>query len=203
MEEAEVFTRAQEESAIPENLKDRVREFPQYAVNILVDNKELQGAPVIYEDSPSFANLIGRVEHLSQMGTLVTDFNLIKAGALHRANGGYLILEADKLLTSPYAWIALKRALKAREIRIQSLEQIFSFVSTVQLQPESLPLQLKVILTGDRYIYYILQQYDAEFASLFKVAADMSEDVARSPEQHGFIRPHDQDPAGPRQACCL
>ena len=182
MEEAEIFTRAQEESAIPENLKDRVREFPQYAVNILVDNKELQGAPVIYEDSPSFANLIGRVEHLSQMGTLVTDFNLIKAGALHRANGGYLILEADKLLTSPYAWTALKRALKAREIRIQSLEQIFSFVSTVQLQPQSLPLQLKVILTGDRYIYYILQQYDAEFASLFKVAADMSEDVARSPD---------------------
>lgn len=180
MEEAEAFTRTQEESAIPENLKDRVREFPQYAVNILVDNENLQGAPVIYEDSPSFANLIGRVECISQMGTLVTDFNLIKAGALHRANGGYLILEADKLLTSPYAWTALKRALKAREIRIQSLEQIFSFVNTVQLQPAALPLQLKVILTGDRYIYYILQQYDPEFASLFKVAADMSEDVARS-----------------------
>ncbi len=182
MEEAEAFTQVREESAIPDNLKERAREFPQYNVNVLVDNRELPAAPVIYEDSPSFANLIGRVEHVSQMGTLVTDFNLIKAGALHRANGGYLILDADKLLTHPYAWTALKRALKAREVRIQSLEQIFSFVSTVQLQPEPLPLDMKVILVGDRYIYYILQQYDPEFPTLFKVAADMSEDVSRSPE---------------------
>ena len=110
--------------------------------------KSQPAAPVVHEDSPSFANLIGRVEHVAQMGTLVTDFNLIKAGALHRANGGYLILEADKVLTSPYAWTALKRTLKAQEIRIQSLEQIFSFVSTVQLQPESMPLDVKVVLTG-------------------------------------------------------
>ena len=181
-DEAEAFTQIKEESAIPENLKERVREFPQYSVNVLVDNQELPAAPVVREDSPSFANLIGRVEHLAQMGTLVTDFNLIKPGALHRANGGYLILEADKVLTSPYAWMALKRALKAQEIRIQSLEQFFSFASMVQLQPEPIPLQVKVVLTGDRYIYYILQQYDPEFSTLFKVAADMSEDVARSPE---------------------
>ena len=182
MEEAEAFTQVQEESAIPENLKNRVKQFPQYSVNVLVDNRDLESAPVVYEDSPGFANLVGRVEYVSQMGTLVTDFNLIKPGALHRANGGYLILDADKLLTSPYAWMALKRALKAREIRIQSLEQWFSFVSTVQLQPESLPLDVKVILQGDRYIYYILEQYDPEFATLFKVAADMSEDVPRSAE---------------------
>ena len=181
-EEAEAFTQAPEESAIPDNLQERVREFPQYSVNVLVDNKDLPAAPVIHEDSPGFANLIGRVEHVSQMGTLVTDFTMIKPGALHRANGGYLILEADKVLTSPYAWMALKRALKAREIRIQSLEQIFSFVSTVQLQPEPLPLNVKVVLAGDRYIYYILQQYDPEFSTLFKVAADMSEDVSRSPQ---------------------
>ena len=182
MEEAESFTQPSEESAIPENLKQRVREFPQYSVNVLVDNQNLPSAPVVQEDSLGFTDLIGRVEHVSQMGTLVTDFTLIKPGALHRANGGYLILEADKVLTSPYAWMALKRALKAREIRIQSLEQIFSFVSTVQLQPEPLPLDVKVVMTGDRYIYYILQQYDPEFSTLFKVAADMSEDVARSPE---------------------
>jgi lon-related putative ATP-dependent protease len=182
MEAAEAFTRVKEESAIPDNLKDRVKEFPQYGVNVLVDNQELQAAPVIYEDSPGFANLIGRVEYVSQMGTLVTDFNLIKPGALHRANGGYLILDADKLLTSPYAWVALKRALKAREIRIQSLEQIFSFVSTAQLEPEPMPMDVKVVLAGDRYIYYILEQYDPEFATLFKVAADMSEDVSRSSE---------------------
>ncbi len=182
LEEAEAFTQVQEESAIPENLKNRVKEFPQYHVNVLVDNEALDTAPVIYEDSPGFSNLIGRVEYVSQMGTLVTDFNLIKPGALHRANGGYLILDADKLLTSPFAWPALKRALKAREIRIQTLEQLFSFVSTVQLQPEPLPLDVKVILQGDRYLYYILEQYDPEFATLFKVAADMSEEVVRKPE---------------------
>lgn len=182
LEAAEAFTQVQEESAIPDNLKNRVKEFPQYNINVLVDNASQESAPVIYEDSPGFSNLIGRVEYISQMGTLVTDFNLIKPGALHRANGGYLILDADKLLTSPYAWPALKRALKAREIRIQSLEQLFSFVSTVQLQPEPLPLDVKVVLQGDRYIYYILEQYDPEFATLFKVAADMSEDVVRSPE---------------------
>ena len=181
LEEAEAFTQVQEESAIPDNLKDRVKEFPQYHVNVLVDNQGRETAPVIYEDSPGFSNLIGRVEYVSQMGTLVTDFNLIKPGALHRANGGYLILDADKLLTSPYAWQALKRALKAREIRIQTLEQLFSFVSTVQLQPEPLPLDVKVILQGDRYLYYILEQYDPEFATLFKVAADMSEEVVREP----------------------
>jgi lon-related putative ATP-dependent protease len=181
MEGAEAFTQMGDESAIPDNLKDRVREFPQYSVNVLVDNRELPAAPVIHEDSPGFSNLIGRVEYVSQMGTLVTDFNLIKPGALHRANGGYLILEADKVLTSPYAWMALKRALKAQEIRIQSLEQIFSVVSTVQLQPEPIPLKVKVILTGDRYLYYILQEYDPELSALFKVTADMSEDVARSP----------------------
>ncbi len=180
-EEAESFTQTREESAIPENLKDRVREFPQYGVNVLVDNSELPAAPVIYEDSPGFANLIGRVEHIAQMGTLVTDFNLIKPGALHRANGGYLILDADQVLMNPYAWLTLKRTLKAGEIRIQSLEQIFSVVSTVQLQPEPMPLEVKVILTGDRYLYHLLQHYDPQFSSLFKVAADMSEEVERSP----------------------
>lgn len=181
LDEAEALTKVQENSAIPENLTQRVRQFPQYSVNVLVDNQGLDRAPVVYEDNPGFANLVGRTEHVSQMGTLVTNFTLIKSGALHRANGGYLILEADKLLLSPYAWVTLKRALKAREIRIESLEQIFSFVSTVQLQPEPMPLNVKVVLTGDRFIYYLLQQHDPEFSTLFKVAADMSEDVARSP----------------------
>lgn len=180
MEDAEAFTRAPEESAIPDNLKNRVKEFPQYSVNVLVDNQDLSTAPVVYEDSPGFADLVGRVEYVSQMGTLVTDFNLIKPGALHQANGGYLILDAGKILTSPYAWTALKRALKAREIRIQSIEQLFSFASTVQLQPEPIPLDVKVVLAGDRSLYYLLQRYDPEFSTLFKVAADMSEDVPRS-----------------------
>jgi len=182
IEEAESFTELRPESAIPENVKQRVREYPQYGVNVLVDNRDLSAAPVIYEDSPTFANLVGRAEHVSQMGTLVTDFTLMKPGALHRANGGYLVLEADKVLTSPYAWLALKRALKSGELRTQSLDQFFSFVSTVQLEPEPIPLDVKVVLTGDRYLYYLLQNYDSEFASLFKVAADMSEDISRTAE---------------------
>lgn len=177
MEDAESFTQVRSESAIPDNIKERVREFPQYSVNVMVDNSGQLNAPVIYEDNPSFANLIGRSEHVAEMGTLVTDFTLIKPGALHKANGGYLILEADKVLTNPYAWTALKRVLRAREVRIQSLDQIFSFVSTVQLEPEPIALDIKVVLTGSRYIYYILQEYDPEFASLFKVTADMSEEV--------------------------
>jgi lon-related putative ATP-dependent protease len=182
LEQAEAFIQIQEDSAIPDNMENRVKEFPQYGVNVLVDNQEQTSAPVIYEDNPGFGNLVGRVEYVSHMGTLLTDFNLIKPGALHRANGGYLILDADKLLTSPYAWPALKRALKAREVRIQTLEQLFSFGTTIQLQPEPIPLDIKVVLQGDRYIYYMLEQYDPEFATLFKVAADMSEEVSRAPE---------------------
>ncbi len=177
MEDAERFTQLNSESAIPDNIKERIKEFPQYSVNVMIDNSGQQDAPVIYEDNPSFANLIGRSEHIAQMGTLVTDFTLIKPGALHRANGGYLVLEADKVLTNPYAWTALKRALRGREVRIQSLDQIFSFVSTVQLEPEPIALDIKLVLTGSRYIYYLLQEYDPDFASLFKVTADMSEEV--------------------------
>jgi lon-related putative ATP-dependent protease len=182
IDQAESFTLEGNDAAVPDNIKHRVADFPQYSVNILVENQALVSAPVVYEDNPTYANLIGRVEYVSEMGALITDFTLIKPGALHRANGGYLILDADKILTSPFAWQVLKRALKAKELRIQSLDQIFSFVSTVQLQPEPIALDVKVVLTGDRYIYYILEQYDPEFSQLFKVPADMSEDIARTPE---------------------
>ena len=162
-------------------------DFSRYSVNVLVDNAPLavdgkMRAPVIHEDNPSFINLLGRIEHTAQYGTLFTDFTLIKPGAFHRANGGYLVLAADKVLTNPFAWETLKRILRSGEIRIQSLEQMFSFASTTQLDPEPIPLAIKVILTGDRYLYYLLEQYDPEFAQLFKVAADMSEEVRRSPE---------------------
>lgn len=182
LENAEAFTQTRDDSAIGENIRERARAFPQYRVNVLVDNSGAAAPPIVKEDNPGFSNLIGRVENVAQMGTLVTDFTLIKPGALHRANGGYLIIEADKLLTSPYAWTTLKRALKAREIRIESLEQLFSFVSTVQLEPEPIPLNVKVVLTGERHIYYLLKQYDPEFSTLFRIAADMAEEVERSPD---------------------
>ena len=153
--------------------------FRRYEVNVLVDHGTAVGAPVVYEDNPIYPNLVGRVEHLAQMGALVTDFMLIKPGALHLANGGYLILEANKVLLQPFAWEGLKRALYSREIKIQSLGQIYSFVSTVSLEPEPIALDLKVVLLGDRTLYYLLMAYDSEFAELFKVAADFEDHISR------------------------
>jgi len=134
---------------LPEN-GVRTSPFQRYKVNLLVDNSGLTGAPVIYEDHPTHDNLLGRVEHLSRMGALITDFTLIKAGALHRANGGYLILDARRLLIQPYAWEGLKRILRSREIRIESIGQMLSLISTVSLDPEPIGLDVKVVMIGDR-----------------------------------------------------
>ncbi len=154
--------------------------FNRYQVNLLVGHEaEVAGAPVIYEDNPTLGNLIGRVEHVSQMGALVTDFSLIRAGALHRANGGYLILDAEKLLTQPFSWEALKRALKAGHLVIESAWQMMSMAATVALEPEPVPLTLKVALVGDPLIYYLLSAYDRQFPAMFKVAADFDDRLAR------------------------
>jgi predicted ATP-dependent protease len=158
----------------------RVRQFHEYRINVIVDNHEAKKVPVIFEDNPTYQNLIGRVEYVSQMGTLKTDFTLIKPGALHRANGGFLIIDARKLLTHPYAWEGLKRVLKAGEIKIQSLEQVLSLANNVSLEPEYISFNAKVILSGEPIIYYLLNEYDNEFAQLFKVAADFSADTDRS-----------------------
>ncbi len=152
----------------------------RYLVNVIVDNSESSGAPVIYIDNPTHPNLVGRVEHQAQMGALVTDFTMIKAGALHQASGGYLILDARKVLLQPYAWEGLKRVLQSREIRIESLGQMLSLISTVSLEPEAIPLDVKVVLLGERILYYLLCEYDPEFSELFKVAADFNDSVPRS-----------------------
>ena len=165
-----------------ENTNNRVAEFHEYRVNVIVDNADTAGAPVIYEDNPTYQNLIGRVEYVSQMGTLLTDFTLIKSGALLRANGGYLILDAQKVLTHAFAWEGLKRVLKAREVKIESLEEMLSLASTLSLEPESIPLNVKVILTGEPILYYLLKEYDREFSQLFKVAADFSQVTERNPD---------------------
>ncbi|MGE5516037.1 MAG: Lon protease family protein [Bacteroidota bacterium] len=146
--------------------------FRRYRVNVLVNNAATGGAPVVYEDHPTQPNLIGRIEHFAHYGALITDFNLIKAGSLHRANGGYLVLDAHKLLMNPFAWEDLKRALKAREVRIESPGQSTGLMSTVSLEPRPIPLDLKVVLIGDPMLYYLLSHHDPEFAELFKVAAD-------------------------------
>ena len=158
--------------------------FSRYRVNVLVGNGKKAGSPIVSEDNPTHSNLIGRIEHVAQFGALVTDFTLIKPGALHRANGGYLLLDIRKVLVQPFAWEALKRALQSREIRIESLGQMYSLVSTVSLEPEPIPLAVKVILFGDRLFYYLLQQYDAEFGELFKVAADFEDRMERNADSH-------------------
>jgi lon-related putative ATP-dependent protease len=157
-------------------------DLSRFQVNLLVDHGDQRSVPVIDEEHPTYQNLIGRVEHLSQMGALVTNFLLIKPGALHLANGGYLLLDSYKLITQPFSWEALKRALSTREIRIESLGQMYSLVSTVSLEPEPIPLDVKVVLLGDRLLYYLLAEYDPEFVELFKVAADFEDEVPRSEE---------------------
>ncbi len=153
--------------------------FRRYRVNVLVEHNGTEGAPVVFEDSPTYSNLVGSIEYVAQLGALTTDFNLIRAGALHRANGGYLVLDAHKLLMQPYAWEALKRCLESSQIRIESVGQMLSLVSTVSLNPEPIPLDAKVILMGERLLFYLLSAYDPEVADLFKVAADFEEDMDR------------------------
>ncbi len=153
----------------------------RYQVNVLVDHSKSKGAPVVYEDRPAYKNLVGRIEHImSHTGVLMTDFTMLKAGALHAANGGYLILDALKILLQPYAWEELKRTLRSKEIKMESPEQVYGLISTISLQPEPIPLDIKIILIGDRYLYYLLSQQDPDFQELFKVAADFAEDMPRN-----------------------
>jgi lon-related putative ATP-dependent protease len=165
--------------------------FRRYMVNVMVSHGDgaPTGAPVVEEQNPTYGNLIGRVEHIAQMGTLVTDFLLIKPGALHRANGGYLLLDARRLLLSPFAWEALKRAIKSREIRIEQPIEAAGLISTQSLDPEPIPLDLKVILFGDRELYYLLAAHDPDFTGLFKVQADFDDTIVRSSENdHAYAR---------------
>lgn len=154
--------------------------FGRFLVNLLVGRETAAAAPVVYEDHPTYQNLMGRVEHIAQMGTLSTNFQLIKPGALHQANGGYLLLDAQKVLTQPFSWEGLKRALTTHEIRIESIEQMYSLASTVSLEPEPIDLDTKVILLGDRMFYYLLSEHDPEFGKLFRVVADFEDEVERN-----------------------
>ena len=152
----------------------------RYQVNLLVDNEETEGAPVVYEDNPNYQNLVGQVEQIAQMGALVTDFNLIRPGALHRANGGYLIVEARQLLTQPYAWEGLKRALQNSEIQIESPGQALGLIRTLTLEPEAVPLDVKIVVVGERLLYYLLDALDPDMDRLFKVMADFDDQLDRT-----------------------
>jgi lon-related putative ATP-dependent protease len=162
--------------------------FKRYQVNLMVDFSQKKSAPVVFEQHPNYGNLIGRIDHQAYMGSLVTDFTMIRPGALHKANGGFLILDVQKLLLQPYAWESLKRTLQTGEIRIESLERALSLISTVALEPEPIPLDVKVILIGEPIFYYLLSAYDPEFHDLFKIAADFDNTVSRETQAEDYAR---------------
>ncbi len=159
----------------------------RYTVNVMVNNQECKGAPVVYEEHPIYNNLIGRIEHVSEMGALTTDFTYLKPGALHKANGGFLIVDAMRLLTQPFAWEGLKRALLSRRLKIEAPGEMYGLFSTVSLEPEPIELDVKVVLTGSRLLYYLLCEYDEDFKNLFKVEVDFEEQIDRSPDSEQLI----------------
>ncbi len=180
LKNVDVFKQAQQikqsQEQVPLAVMQQISQvgFDQYRVNLIVDHCEMRGAPVILESNPTHANLLGRIEQQAQFGALVTNFQMIKAGALHRANGGYLMVNASEILTKPLAWEALKRALQGNVIKIESLPEALGVISTRTLEPEPIPLDVKVIITGNPLIYYMLYNVDEEFRELFKVKADFA-----------------------------
>lgn len=156
--------------------------FQRYQVNLLVDHSETRGAPVVCEDNPGFGNLIGSIEHLPLPGGQSTHFSMIRPGALHRASGGYLVLDAGRLLTQPFAWDGLKRALRSGRIAIEPPAEAQGWSSQATLRPEPAPCQVKVVLVGERELYYLLMENDPDFSELFKVAADFEDELLRTPE---------------------
>jgi lon-related putative ATP-dependent protease len=158
----------------------REHSFKKYEVTIVVDNSEVKGAPVIMATNPTYPNLFGRIEKEAQFGALVTDFTMIRGGFLHKANGGYLIIPVEQLLTNPFSYEGLKRALRSEHINIEELEERYGFLGTKSLKPEPIPLNVKVIIIGDPYIYQQLYALDKEFNELFKVKADFDTSMART-----------------------
>ena len=193
---AELFlqsTREDEESAFggAARLLAKHPLFARYGVNVIVSHAASEGgrAPVVFEEHPSLPRLFGRIDHRSMMGTLVTDFTLIKPGALHLANGGYLVLDALRVLFEPMAWDALKRCLRRKKIETTTLADELGISTTETLMPDAIPLSVKVVLIGERELYYLLSAVDPEFQDLFKVQADFEEKMVRSNEaMHAFAR---------------
>jgi len=154
----------------------------RYTVNLLIDNSELTGAPIVIESNPTYYNLIGRVEYENRFGTMTTDFSMIKGGALHRANGGYLILQVKDLLLNFQSWEVLKRVLKTKEIRMETIGEQYALLTMATLKPEPIPLEVKVILIGNPLWYHLLYRFDEDFRKLFKIKADFDSVMGRSLE---------------------
>lgn len=168
---------------LPDENREELPDFRRYQVNLVVDNSQTSGVPVIFEPSPSYATLIGRIEYETVYGAMTTHFTNIKGGSLHRANGGYLVMNARDILQHALAWETLKRALKEKAIQLQSPDMLDgSQVLAKSLEPEAIPLNVKIILMGSSNIYYRLYEYDEDFDELFKVKADFDSVMPRTPE---------------------
>lgn len=173
---------AQQAPGGPFPMPPREATFRKYDINVLIDNSETEGAPVVIESNPAYPNIFGSIERQAWFGALFTDHTMIKPGALHKANGGYLVMKALDLLRWYISYEALKRALRDREIRIEDLAELYGMFSTRTIRPEPIPLNLKIVLTGDPYIYQLLYTYDDRFQKLFKVKAHMDNQMTRKQE---------------------
>jgi len=156
--------------------------FARFFVNVLVDNSDTKGAPVVFESNPTYLNLFGRIEQKVMYGMALTDFTMIRAGSAHKANGGYLVLDALDVLRSPFSYDALKRAIKNEEIKIEDILEQYRLISVAALKPEAIPLDVKVIFVGTPYLYYMLYNLDPEYNELFKVKADFDNRMDRNQE---------------------
>ncbi|WP_129127165.1 Lon protease family protein [Geomonas oryzae] len=157
--------------------------FERYEVNVLVENNPDIGAPVVFESNPTYNNLFGRIENVMQMGGVATtNFTLIKPGALHRANGGYLVLDAREVLINPFAWESLKRCIRNMEIKIEDVLEQYRFMTVVSLKPEPIPLDAKIIMIGSLWIYYLLFYLEPDYRKFFKVKADFDSHISRTPD---------------------
>lgn len=173
---------AQQQPGAPFPMPQKEVNLRKYEVNVLIDNSETEGAPVVIESNPAYPNLFGTIERQAWFGALFTDHTMIKPGALHKANGGYLVMKALDLLKWYLSWEALKRALRDKEIRIEDLGELYGIFSTRTIRPEPIPINLKIVLTGDPYIYQLLYTYDDRFQKLFKVKAHMDNQMDRKDE---------------------
>lgn len=177
--------KAQEEQALPlpfMKMQKAEPAFTRYTVNVLVNNKDTKGAPCVFESNPTYFNLFGRLEHRFQYGVATTDFSMIKAGSLHKANGGYIVINALDLLRNLFSYDALKRSIRNREIKIEDIWEQYRLISTTTLKPKAIPLNVKVILLGNPYLYYLLYNVDEEYRELFKVKADFDSRMEKNDE---------------------
>lgn len=161
----------------------------EYMPNVLIQYGLNDGAPIVYEANPSYQNIFGKIEYSSIQGSVFTNYRMLQAGALHKANGGYLVLDADKMMANPYVWEALKLALKSQKLTMESHQGEIGMVSSMTLTPQPIPLDVKVVLLGSRSLYYLMEEYDDEFNELFRVLADFEHYIgANERAHHDFVK---------------